>query len=171
MDARDYEVIPIAAPNESERAQHYLWRFWSQLPRLGRVTIFDRSWYGRVLVEPAEGYCTEPEWDRAYAEINDFEEQLAIAGVLVVKFWLAITKECQLERFRDRETVSYKQFKIGPDDWRNREKWDSYEALVHRMVSRTSTDSAPWTLIPANDKGYARQRTLEVLCGRIEAAL
>jgi polyphosphate kinase 2 (PPK2 family) len=171
MDARNYEVIPVAAPNEIERQYHYLWRFWKALPRLGRITIFDRSWYGRVLVEPAEGFCSEAEWQRAYEEINAFEEQLARAGTIVVKFWLAITEDEQLRRFREREQVSFKQFKIGPEDWRNREKWPLYEALVHRMVSQTSTDQAKWTLVEANDKKHARVKALRTLCERIEASL
>jgi polyphosphate:AMP phosphotransferase len=171
MDARDYEVIPVAAPTESERQHHYLWRFWQHVPSARRVTIFDRSWYGRVLVEPAEGFCTEQEWDRAYAEINDFEEQLTRAGTIVIKFWLDITKEEQLARFKAREEIGFKRFKIGPEDYRNREKWELYEALVHRMVAQTSTELAPWTLIPANDKKHARLVTLRTVCARVESEL
>jgi polyphosphate:AMP phosphotransferase len=171
MDAKHYEVIPIAAPTEEERAHPYMWRFWNHLPRAGRITIFDRSWYGRVLVEPAEGFCSATEWARAYEEINDFEAQLASHGTLVVKFWLAITKDEQLRRFQEREQVSYKRFKIGPDDYRNREKWEVYETLIHEMVERTSTRAAPWVLVEANDKSYARIKTLRTLAGRIQDAL
>lgn len=171
MDSRDYEVIPIAAPNETERQYHYLWRFWLQLPRIGRVAIYDRSWYGRVLVEPAEGFCSEEEWERAYAEINDFEEELTRHGAIVVKFWVAITKDEQLKRFKDRENVPFKMYKIGPEDWRNRDKWEMYDALVHRMVAQTSTSHAPWTLVEGNDKKHARLKILSTLCQRIEEEL
>ncbi len=171
LDARHYTVIPIAAPDEEERAQPYLWRFWRHLPRKGRVTIFDRSWYGRVLVERVEGYCSESEWLRAYAEINDFEEQLTNSNAIVVKFWVTITQEEQLLRFQNREKTPFKAFKLTPDDWRNREKWPDYERAVCDMVERTSTDSAPWVLVPANDKYTARIAILRTLCERLAAAL
>ncbi len=171
MDARDYQIVPIAAPTEEERAQPYLWRFWRHVPRTGRVTIFDRSWYGRVLVERIEGFCAETDWLRAYTEINDFEHELAEAGAVVVKFWLQISKEEQLRRFKEREKVEFKRFKITDEDWRNREKWDAYNLAVCDMVDRTSTGSAPWTLVEANDKNYARVKVLRTLCQRIEAAL
>jgi polyphosphate:AMP phosphotransferase len=171
LDARHYQVIPIAAPSEEERAQPYLWRFWRHLPRRGRVTIFDRSWYGRVLVERVEKFCTEADWMRAYHEINDFEEQLARNDVILVKFWVAITKEEQLRRFREREKIAFKQFKITEEDWRNRKKWDDYERAVCDMIERTSTGVAPWDVIPANDKLFARIRMLKILCDRLEAAL
>ena len=171
LDARHYEVIPIAGPSEEERAQPYMWRFWRHLPRKGRVTIFDRSWYGRVLVERVEKFCSEQDWMRAYHEINDFEEQLARNGVIVVKFWVAITKEEQLKRFRERQKVAFKQFKITEEDWRNRKKWGDYERAVCDMVERTSTEFAPWSVIPANDKLFARISMLKTLCARVEAAL
>lgn len=171
LDARHYQVIPIAAPTEEERAQPYLWRFWRHLPRKGRVTIFDRSWYGRVLVERVEKFATEADWMRAYHEINDFEEQLARNDVILVKFWVAITKDEQLRRFRERQKVAFKQFKITEEDWRNRKKWGDYERAVCDMVERTSTGIAPWSVIPANDKLYARIEMLKILCERVEQAL
>jgi polyphosphate kinase 2 (PPK2 family) len=171
LDSRHYQVTPIAAPTEEERAQPYLWRFWRHLPRKGRVTIFDRSWYGRVLVERVEKFCSEEDWMRAYHEINDFEEQLVEAGGVVTKFWLTVTKEEQLRRFREREKTAFKTFKITPDDWRNRKKWGDYERAVCDMIERTSNDLAPWILIPANDKYSARIAILRTLCERLEAAL
>jgi polyphosphate:AMP phosphotransferase len=171
LDARHYRIIPVAAPTEEERAQPYLWRFWRHIPRTGRVTIFDRSWYGRVLVERVEKFCSEADWMRAYSEINDFEEQLVDNNTVLVKFWLAITKEEQLRRFKEREKTGYKRFKITDEDWRNREKWNDYERAVCDMVDRTSTEIAPWTLVEANDKNYARVKILKTLCQRIEAAM
>jgi AMP-polyphosphate phosphotransferase len=171
LDARYCRIIPIAAPTEEERAQPYLWRFWRHIPRTGRVTIFDRSWYGRVLVERVEKLCSENDWMRAYSEINDFEEQLAASNTILVKFWLAITKDEQLRRFREREKIGFKRFKITEEDWRNREKWDDYERAVCDMVDRTSTEIAPWTLVEANDKNFARIKVLKTLCLRIEAAM
>lgn len=171
LDAREYLIRPIAAPTEEERAQPYLWRFWRHIPLKGRLLIFDRSWYGRVLVERVEGFAAEADWMRAYEEINDFEAQLAGADYVLIKFWLSISKQEQLKRFRARETVRFKRFKITPEDWRNRKKWDQYHQAVCDMVDRTSTDIAPWTLVEANDKYFARIRVLETLCERIEAAL
>ncbi len=171
LDARHYQVIPIAAPSEEERAQPYLWRFWRHLPRTGRVTIFDRSWYGRVLVERVEKFCSEQDWMRAYHEINDFEEQLVEAGGIVTKFWVTITQEEQLKRFREREKTPFKSFKITPEDWRNRKKWGLYEQAVCDMIERTSTQAAPWFLIPANNKYFARIEILKTLCQRLAAAL
>jgi len=171
LDARCYQVIPIAAPTEEERAQPYLWRFWRHLPRKGRVTIFDRSWYGRVLVERVEGFCSESDWMRAYSEINEFEAQMARHRLLVVKFWLTITKDEQLQRFEERQKIGFKRFKITDEDWRNREKWEQYEQAVCDMVDRTSTLHAPWTLVEANDKNFARIKVLRTLCDRIEARL
>lgn len=171
MDARQYQIVPIAAPTEEERAQPYLWRFWRHMPRIGRVTIFDRSWYGRVLVERVEGFCAEADWLRAYTEINDFEHELSEAGAIVVKFWLQISKEEQLRRFKEREKIEFKRFKITEEDWRNREKWDAYHQAVCDMVDRTSTGTVPWTLVEANDKGYARVKILRTLCERLAAAL
>lgn len=171
LDARQYKIIPIAAPTEEERAQPYLWRFWRHVPRRGRLTIFDRSWYGRVLVERVEKFCSVADWMRAYSEINDFESQLARHNIVVVKFWLAITKDEQLRRFKEREKIGFKRFKITEEDWRNREKWDAYEHAVCDMVDRTSTEVAPWTLVEANDKYFARIKVLKTLADRIEAAL
>ena len=171
MDARDYQIIPVAAPTEEERAQPYLWRFWRHIPRNGRVAIFDRTWYGRVLVERVEGFCAETDWLRAYTEINDFEHDLADAGVIVAKFWLQISQEEQLKRFKEREKIEFKRFKITEEDWRNREKWDAYQQAICDMVDRTSTGTAPWTLVEANDKGYARVKILRTICERLEAEL
>jgi polyphosphate:AMP phosphotransferase len=171
LDARQYRVVPIAAPTDEERAQPYLWRFWRHLPRLGRFAIFDRTWYGRVLVERVEGYAKPQDWMRAYAEINDFEEQLVRHGTVVAKFWLQISKAEQLRRFKERERIKYKNYKIGPDDWRNRKKWDEYAVAMCDMVDRTSTEIAPWTLVPSEDKHWARIQVLETLCKRIEQAL
>ncbi|WP_300729814.1 polyphosphate:AMP phosphotransferase [Pseudomonas sp.] len=170
LDPRQYRIVPIAAPSEDERAQPYLWRFWRQIPARGAFTIFDRSWYGRVLVERVEGFCTQADWMRAYGEINEFEEQLSHAGVVVVKFWLAIDKDTQLERFQERETIPFKRFKITEEDWRNREKWDQYRAAVCDMVDRTSTEISPWTLIEANDKRWARVKVLRTINEALEAA-
>ena len=171
LDARQYQIIPIAAPTDEERAHPYLWRFWRHLPRHGRLAIFDRSWYGRVLVERVEGFCSEHDWMRAYGEINDFEEQLARNDIVVVKFWLAISKEEQLARFQVREQTGFKRYKITDEDWRNRDKWAQYEQAVCDMVERTSTDYAPWTLVEANDKYYARIKVLQTLVERVEVAL
>ncbi len=171
LDARQYQIVPIAAPTEEERAQPYLWRFWRHLPRTGRATIFDRSWYGRVLVERVEGFCSEADWLRAYAEINDFEHQMADAGTIVIKFWLQISADEQLRRFKERQDTEFKRFKITDEDWRNREKWDEYVSAVCDMVDRSSTGLAPWTLVEANDKNFARVKVLKTICERIEAAL
>lgn len=171
LDAREFQIVPVAAPTEEERAQPYLWRFWRHLPRRGRTAIFDRSWYGRVLVERVEGFCSEADWLRAYAEINDFEHQMVEAGAVVVKFWLQISAEEQLKRFKEREATEFKRFKITAEDWRNREKWDAYAGAICDMVDRTSTGLAPWTLVEANDKNYARVKVLKTICERLEAAL
>lgn len=171
LDARQYRVIPIAAPTEEERAQPYLWRFWRHLPGKGKFAIFDRSWYGRVLVERIEGYCTASDWMRAYSEINEFEEQLIRNKSVIVKYWLTISKEEQLRRFTERVETGFKRFKISEDDWRNRKKWEEYELAVCDMIDRTSTEIAPWTLVEANDKYYARIKILKTLCKAIERAL
>ncbi|MGD8925255.1 MAG: polyphosphate:AMP phosphotransferase [Thioalkalispiraceae bacterium] len=171
MDARLYRVIPIAAPSDEERAHHYLWRFWRHLPRDGRVTIFDRSWYGRVLVERVEQLASESQWQRAYMEINEFEEQLVQHGSVLDKFWLHISQQEQLKRFEARAHIPYKEHKITDEDWRNREKWDLYKAAVNEMVIRTSTDNAKWSLVPANDKRYARICVLKTVCASLEARL
>ena len=171
LDARDYQVIQIAAPTDEEAAHNYLWRFWRHLPRAGHVTIYDRSWYGRVLVERIEGFASTREWQRAYAEINDFEAQLVESGIVLLKFWLHLTPEEQLRRFQEREQTAYKAWKLTDEDWRNRERWRAYELAVNDMVERTSTRQAPWTLISANDKRYTRIEVLRTLCERLEAAL
>ncbi|MBI4501376.1 MAG: polyphosphate:AMP phosphotransferase [Gemmatimonadetes bacterium] len=171
LDARDYSVIPVAAPTDEEKAHPYLWRFWRHLPRAGRVTIFDRSWYGRVLVERVEQFATEPEWKRAYTEINEFEEQLHERGVVILKYWLHVDQDEQMRRFKSREKVSFKQYKITEEDFRNRKQWDAYKEAVDEMVERTSTEFAPWTLVEANDKKYARIKILKTLCDRLDAAL
>ncbi|OIO56686.1 MAG: polyphosphate:AMP phosphotransferase [Alphaproteobacteria bacterium CG_4_10_14_0_2_um_filter_63_37] len=171
MDARVYRIIQIAAPTDEERAQHYLWRFWRHLPRAGRVTVYDRSWYGRVLVERVEGFAQPDEWMRAYNEINDFEEQLTEHGIILNKFWLHIDPNEQLRRFKEREEIPYKQYKITDEDWRNRERWPQYAEAVNEMVARTSTEFAPWSLIPANDKKFARIEVLKTVCRRLDEAL
>lgn len=171
LDARQYQIVPVAAPTEEERAQPYLWRFWRHMPRHGRITIFDRTWYGRVLVERVEGFCAEADWLRAYSEINDFEHELSDAGAIVVKFWLQISKEEQLKRFKEREKIEFKRFKITEEDWRNREKWGAYHTAVCDMVDRTSTGNAPWTLVEANDKNFARVKIIRTICERLEQAL
>ncbi len=163
LDARQYVTVPVAAPTEEERAFPYLWRFWRNVPRYGGITIFDRSWYGRVLVERVEGYCSVYDWMRAYDEINQFEEQLTRGDAVVVKFWLQISKAEQLRRFKARERSPFKRFKITADDWRNRKKWNAYEQAVCDMVDRTSTEIAPWTLVEAEDKYYARIKVLQTI--------
>ena len=168
LDARQFRIVPIAAPTEEERAQPYLWRFWRHVPGRGGITIFDRSWYGRVLVERVEGFCSQADWMRGYSEINDFEEQLVRQGGVLFKFWLHITKEEQLRRFKERAKTSFKRFKITEEDWRNRKKWGEYEAAVCDMVDRTSTEIAPWTLIEAQDKPFARIKLLKTLVERLE---
>jgi AMP-polyphosphate phosphotransferase len=171
IDPRLYRVVPIAAPTEEERAQHYLWRFWRHLPRDGRVTIFDRSWYGRVLVERVEGFARPEEWERAYLEINDFEEQLAEHGAVVLKFWLHVSPEEQLRRFRERQRVGFKKHKITDEDWRNRKQREAYVAAISDMVARTDTPSARWTLVAANDKKVARLEVLEAYAAKLAEAL
>jgi polyphosphate:AMP phosphotransferase len=164
MDVQDYRIVPIAAPTHEELAHHYLWRFWRQLPRAGRMLIFDRSWYGRVLVERVSGLSAEAAWRRAYVEINDFEEQILERGIPLFKFWLHMDREEQFRRFREREGTPYKKYKITEEDYRNRESWDDYVSAVNEMVQRTSTDVAPWTLVPANDKRFARVEVLRTVC-------
>ena len=171
MDAQDYRVIPIAAPTPAELAHHYLWRFWTRLPRAGRTVIFDRSWYGRVLVERVEGFAQEYEWQRAYSEINDFESQLAEQGYLVQKFWLHIDPDEQLRRFKARENTPYKKYKITEEDYRNRDRWPDYANAVTDMVTRTSTEFARWHLVPANDKRYARIQVIETFCNALKQRL
>lgn len=171
MDPRGYEVIPVAAPNDVEKAHHYLWRFWKAFPKAGHITIFDRTWYGRVMVERIEGFCSEQEWRRAYREINEMEEQLVNFGTVLIKFWLHIDKEEQLRRFEARQQTPHKLWKITDEDWRNREKWDQYKQAVDEMLFRTSTNDAPWTIVEANSKYYARIKVLETVISAIEAQL
>jgi polyphosphate:AMP phosphotransferase len=171
LDARYYRTLSVAAPTEEERAQPYLWRFWRHLSRRGRFLLFDRTWYGRVLVERVEGFAREPDWLRAYSEINEFERSLVRHGTVMVKFWLAISKDEQYRRFKQREKIAFKRFKITDEDWRNRKKWDAYEQAVCDMVDRTSTSIAPWTLVEANNKYHARLKVLRTLCDALEAAL
>lgn len=171
MDARHYQVIPIAAPTDEERAHHYLWRFWRHIPRAGQVTIYDRSWYGRVLVERVEGLAKASQWQRGYSEIVNFEEALLAHGIVIMKFWLHIDRNEQIERFKRREQISYKQFKITEEDYRNREKWDDYQKAVNEMIARTSTSKSPWLLVEANDKYYARIKVIKAYCERLEKML
>ena len=171
IDARLCHINPVAAPSEEERAQPYLWRFWRNLPRRGRIAIFDRSWYGRVLVERVEGFCTEADWMRAYGEINDFEEQIVNSGGIILKFWLSISMEEQLRRFEERQNSPFKRFKITEDDWRNRAKWDAYQVATCDMLDRTSTEIAPWTLVESEDKHFGRIKILKTVCSRIEEHL
>ncbi len=171
LNAKDCGVIQTAAPTDEERKHHYLWRFWRHLPRAGRVLVFDRSWYGRVLVERVENFATEEAWQRAYGEINDFEEQIVENNTVLCKFWLHITPEEQLARFERRKTIEYKSWKLTDEDWRNREKWDAYEAAVNDMVEKTSTKIAPWTLIPGNEKAHARVQVVATVCRALEAAI
>ncbi len=167
LDVRNYQVHGIAAPTDEEKARHYLWRFWRRLPRGGHIAIFDRSWYGRVLVERVEGFASEDEWRRAYAEINDFEDQLDERGIVLVKYWIHITQEEQLKRFKLREKTSYKSWKLTDEDWRNRGKWHDYDQAVHDLVQYTSTFKAPWTLVEGNDKRFARLKVLRTLRDRL----
>ena len=171
LDAASYQIVPIAAPTDEERAHHYLWRFWRHLPRAGTLTIFDRSWYGRVLVERVEGFASPAQWLRAYSEINHFEEQLVDHDIVVVKYWLHISREEQLRRFRERRRLSFKQWKLTDEDWRNRRKWNEYHEAVDEMFARTSTRTAPWTLVEANDKYYARLEVIRRLNDRLKMAL
>jgi polyphosphate:AMP phosphotransferase len=171
LNARDYRIVPIAAPTDEERAHHYLWRFWRHIGRAGRMTIFDRSWYGRVLVERVENLIPQDVWMRAYAEINDFEQQLSEHNAVVVKIWLHLTPDEQLKRFKQRSSIAHKRWKLTDEDWRNRDKWDLYEEAVNDMVSRTSTAAAPWHLVAANDKRYTRVKVLQTVADAMDAAL
>lgn len=163
LDPRGYEVVPTAAPNDIEKAHHYLWRFWRVMPKDGHMTIFDRTWYGRVMVERIEGFCSQAEWRRAYREINQMEQNLTDHGVIVLKFWLQIDKDEQERRFNERMEDPEKQWKITDEDWRNREKWDAYVKAVDEMILRTSTTYAPWTIVEADSKYYARIKILETV--------
>jgi len=167
----NYRVIPVAAPSDEERVHHYLWRFWRQLPPDGRMAIFDRSWYGRVLVERVEGLASEAGWHRAYDEISAFEAMLAEHGVVVAKFWMHIDRQEQLRRFKDREQTPFKQYKITEEDWRNRKRWDDYERAVNEMVARTDTKQAPWVIVPANDKRFARIHVIKTVSRLLRRAV
>ncbi len=171
LDPRGFDVLPIASPEPHELARHYLWRFWTRLPRTGHVAIFDRSWYGRVMVERIEGFCTENDWRRAYTEINEFEGELADWGAVVLKFWIQIDPETQLARFEDRQNTPEKQWKITDEDWRNREKWPQYEEAVGEMLEKTSTEYAPWHIIESVDKKYARIKVLRIVTQALEKAV
>ncbi|MCC5874863.1 MAG: polyphosphate:AMP phosphotransferase [Candidatus Sumerlaeia bacterium] len=171
LDARYYRVIPIGKPTPEELNRHYLWRFWRHIPKDGVLTIFDRSWYGRVMVERIEGFCTEEEWRRAYQEINEFELQLFNAGVVINKFWLHISAEEQLARFESRAEDPHKSWKLTDEDWRNREKWDLYREAVDDMIKRTSTTYAPWTIVEGNCKRYARVKVIETVCQTLDKAI
>ena len=171
LDPRGYEVVPIASPTPPEMARQYLWRFWTQLPKDGHITIFDRTWYGRVMVERVEGFATDEEWKRAYREINEFESDLHHWGAIVLKFWLQISKEEQLRRFEARQNTPEKQWKITDEDWRNREKWDAYEIAVNDMLRLTSTDFAPWMIVESEDKRYGRIKVLQAVIEAIESRL
>jgi polyphosphate:AMP phosphotransferase len=171
LDPRGYEVVPVAAPTAEEKAHHYLWRFWKNVPRTGHITLFDRSWYGRVLVERVEGFCSGEEWQRAFREINEFEQQLTNSGAVIVKFWLQISRDEQLRRFKDRQDTPYKQWKITDEDWRNRNKWRQYKVCVEDMLQQTSTSHAPWTILEANCKLYARIKALRTVAVALETAL
>ena len=171
IDPRLYKLVQIAAPSDEELAQHYSWRFWRQLQRDGRATLFDRSWYGRVMVERVEGFARQDEWQRAYREINEFEQELTLHGAIVAKFWLHISPDEQLARFKAREEQPHKRYKITDEDWRNREKWPAYETAVNQMIAQTNSEQAPWTLVPGNNKYYARVKILKTLCKAMEAAL
>lgn len=171
LDPRGYEVIPVGSPEGEEKHHHYLWRFWRALPKAGHFTVFDRSWYGRVLVERIEGFASTVEWNRAYREINEFETQLVEFGAVINKFWLHISKEEQLQRFEARQQTEHKQWKITGEDWRNRERWDEYWDAVSDMIDRSSTAHAPWTIIEGNDKRYARIKALETVIASVKHRL
>ena len=171
LDPRGFEVFPIASPEPHEKARHFLWRFWQRLPRTGHIAIYDRTWYGRVMVERLEGFCSENDWQRAYNEINEFEAELAEWGAVIIKFWVQIDKDTQLERFTDRQNTPEKQWKITDEDWRNREKWDLYETAVNEMLQKTNTSFAPWYILESVDKKYARIKALKIMIKAIKERL
>lgn len=171
LDPRGYTVNPTSSPNDIERAHHYLWRFWTRMPKDGHIAIFDRTWYGRVMVERIEGFCTTEDWQRAYKEINQMEQELANHGAVVIKFWMHIDKDEQARRFKERQDTPEKNWKITDEDWRNREKWDMYEKAVDEMLVRTSTPYAPWVIVEGNDKLYARIKVLETVVDALEKKL
>ncbi len=171
IDPRGYVVWPIAAPVGEDKLHHYLYRFWKRLPEAGQIAVFDRSWYGRVLVERVQGFCSEPAWRRAYREINQFERQLVDFGTIVLKFWMQISKEEQLRRFRERKRIEYKSWKLTDEDWRNRGKWSAYYQAAEEMLLQTSTAHAPWTIVEANDKWFARIKILKTTAMRLRHEL
>ena len=171
LDPRGYQVCPTAAPNDIEKQHHYLWRFWNNMPKAGHIAIFDRTWYGRVMVERIEGFCSGAEWKRAYQEMNEMESHLVNSGVLVLKFWLQIDKQEQERRFKERQENPDKQWKITEEDWRNREKWEQYEEAVNEMLVRTSTTYAPWIVVEGNDKRYARIKVLKTVADALETKI
>jgi polyphosphate kinase 2 (PPK2 family) len=171
LEPRGFTVSSFSAPRGEEKCHHYLWRFWRALPRAGHLGIFDRSYYGRVLVERVEGFCSEDEWRRAYREINEFEDHQSSFGMVVRKFWMHVSPEEQLRRFRDRERDPFRAHKLSAEDWRNRARWKEYQAAVEEMLSRTSTAAAPWTVVEADDKLYARVKVLKTLADAVEGAL
>lgn len=171
LDPRGYAVYPIGAPQGDDASHHYLWRFWRRLPEAGQIAIFDRSWYGRVMVERIEGFCTDAEWKRAYREINQFERQLVDFGTIIFKFWLHISPEEQLRRFQDRESDPRLNWKLTEDDWRNREKWPLYEEAVNEMLLKTSTVPAPWTVVEGESKYYARIKILQTVVKKLSLEL
>ena len=170
LDPRGFEVLPIASPEPHEKARHFLWRFWTRLPKTGHIAIFDRTWYGRVMVERIEGFCSENDWQRAYNEINEFEKELTDWGAVVIKFWVQIDKRTQLKRFKERQATPEKQWKITDEDWRNREKWNQYESAIDEMIQKTSTEFAPWYILESVDKKYARIKALEIVIDQIKKA-
>ena len=170
LDPRGYVVEPIASPEPHEKARHYLWRFWNRLPKTGHITIFDRTWYGRVMVERLEGFCSENDWQRAYNEMNEFERELTDWGAVVIKFWVQIDNQTQLERFTDRQNTPEKQWKITDEDWRNREKWDLYVDAINEMLQKTSTVTAPWYILESVDKKYARIKALQIVVDELNKA-
>lgn len=171
LDPRGYVVYPIAAPQGDDKTHHYLWRFWRRLPEAGQIAVFDRSWYGRVMVERIEGFCTTAEWKRAFREINQFERQLVDFGTILFKFWINITKDEQLRRFEDRSADKLRSWKLTSEDWRNREKWDRYEEAVNEMLLKTSTLDAPWTVVEGNDKYFARIKVLNTVVEKLSREL
>jgi polyphosphate kinase 2 (PPK2 family) len=171
LDPRGYVVWPIAAPQGDDKTRHYLYRFWRRLPEAGQIAIFDRSWYGRVMVERVEGFCSEAAWKRAYSEINQFERQIVDFGGIMFKFWLHLSRQEQLRRFKEREHTNYKAWKLTDEDWRNRGKWEDYEQAVDDMLIKTSTHIAPWTIVPANDKYFARIKVLKTVVDKLKSEL
>ena len=171
LDPRGYQVCPTASPNDIERKHHYLWRFWNKVPKAGHIAIFDRTWYGRVMVERIEGFCTEDEWKRAYQEINEMEAHMANAGAVVLKFWLHIDKDEQERRVKERMAIPEKQWKITDEDWRNRDKYPQYKAAINDMFRLTSTTYAPWIVLESNDKRFARVKALKIINDALELRL